>query len=72
MKSVELKITALIEDGEGDCLCMACKRSFGIIRTSQIAEGAGNNYCPHCGAKVVHVHELGNGDHVDDAIKEDA
>lgn len=65
-----LKLTAVIEDGEGDMLCMSCKRVFGVVNCSTMQDiGAEANYCPHCGARIVHVHILEYGRYLDDVAE---
>lgn len=53
-----LTVTVLLTNSDGDCLCMNCKRTFGVIWTDASFPGADDNYCPHCGAKVLEVSEL--------------
>lgn len=59
---MKLKVTAFIEDDEGDMLCLSCKHVFGIINGSAMQDkGASANYCPHCGARsaaTVFVHDV--------------
>lgn len=65
----KIKLTVLLEDSEGDHLCIACAHQFGIIRTSNQIEGADANYCPHCGAKVIHIHAIPEEASLEDFIE---
>lgn len=65
-----LKVTAVIEDGEGDSLCMSCKHVFGIVNCTGLSDiGAEANFCPHCGASIVYLHHLDKGESLADVFE---
>lgn len=59
-----MKVTALLENRDGDHVCLNCKHLFAVIQAEDTFPGAETNYCPHCGAKVLGVVEVGCFDDV--------
>ena len=54
-----MNATVLFENRDGDYVCLNCKRLFAVIQAEYTFLGAETNYCPHCGAKVLSVVEVG-------------
>lgn len=52
-KKIRLKKTAMFQDSEGDCLCIACGANFGVIGTYNELPIASDKFCPNCGAEAV-------------------
>lgn len=59
-------VTCMVEDSEGDMLCIYCKRAFGLIGTTNKVKIADANFCPHCGLRIVYKHELDQGVSLDE------
>ena len=54
-----MRVTVLLENRDGDRVCLNCKHLFAVIQAEDSFPGADTNYCPHCGARVLSVIEVG-------------
>ncbi len=67
----ETLLTATVQfmDNVGNCLCLNCKKQYGIIHECSNDDAGEMNYCPTCGAKILQFIQLEQDENLDDLIR---